>query len=43
MVQVNVEAKEFIECVVKPTGTGACVYVPKKWMGKSVIVILKDE
>jgi putative transposon-encoded protein len=31
-----------IEAVVQATGTGAHVSVPKQWIGKKVIVTLRD-
>lgn len=40
----EVEAEELIDGVVRRTGNGACVYVPKTWLGDKVKVIrLKKE
>lgn len=34
------DVEELITKEVRPTGTGAAVWVPRKWLGKEVIVIL---
>lgn len=36
----SIDVKEQITKVVRPFGTSAAVWVPKRWRGKEVIVIL---
>jgi putative transposon-encoded protein len=36
------ESEEQIEAMVTPSGTGAHITVPKKWIGKNVVVFLKN-
>ena len=35
--------REMLESEVRRTGAGACVYVPKRWLGKRVAVILLED
>lgn len=35
--------REILESEVRRTGAGACVYVPKRWLGKRVAVILLED
>jgi putative transposon-encoded protein len=39
MDRYEVEGHEIIEDTVKPTGTGAHIYVPKRWLGATVKVV----
>lgn len=41
--KIEVEAKESMCKVVKPQGNGAMVLLPKKWVGKEVIIILPEK
>jgi len=41
--KIEVEAKESMSKVVKPQGNGAMVILPKKWIGKEVIIILPEK
>lgn len=39
----KIKAKEIRRKTVKPQGNGAMVLVPKKWVGKEVIIILPED
>jgi len=43
MAEFRVKGKEMISKTVAKHGNGAIVYVPKKWIGKKVAVILEGE
>jgi putative transposon-encoded protein len=40
--KIETEGYELIERIVKPTGKGAHVYLPKDWEGKKVQIILSE-
>jgi putative transposon-encoded protein len=43
MTTFTLEGKELIRKTVAPHGGGAMVYVPKKWIGKTVSVVLEGK
>ena len=38
-IEIKIEGEEMIEKEVKPSGNGAIVFVPKRWLGSKVKVI----
>ncbi|KKW12592.1 MAG: hypothetical protein UY48_C0011G0039 [Candidatus Gottesmanbacteria bacterium GW2011_GWB1_49_7] len=43
MVEFKIQGKQMLTKRPSRHGTGGVVYVPKHWIGKSVIVILEGE
>ena len=38
-IEIKIDGEEVIEKEVKPSGNGAIVFVPKRWLGSKVKVI----
>lgn len=43
MVEFKIKGKQMLTKVPSRHGTGGVIYVPKRWIGKEVIVILEGE
>jgi putative transposon-encoded protein len=43
MVEFKLEGKEMLRKAVSEHGNGGVIYVPKQWIGKSVVVILEGK